>query len=307
MHDAHAWELGVHHAAIPAPGGGTFAPPFRSGIFVQNTGQLSPLTVLFSNPPNYRPPYSEQASLGIEREITPGFSVSVSFIYSHTLHLPVAIDTNLFASTPMSTVTLANGKTTSYRNWNMSAATDPAAGFETSGPGAGGVYPCAVTLNGFGQPVSPCFVNVLITQNNQYTSASSGLYEGGIIEVHKRFSDNFSFFGNYTYSKAFDTGTDFNTDFGPQDPTDLALDRALSEFDERNKVVAGRSLSTAHGRTLSCRAFNFRQFSSTTAAIPSTCSRAARSTATITSPTNAPSVLRATPASAPATLTSTRA
>ena len=222
---------------LPTTAGGIFPQPLGSGIFVQNSGQLSPLTVLFSNPPNYRPPYSQQASLGIEREITPGFTISVSFIYSHTLHLPVAIDTNLFASTPMSTVTLANGKTTSYRNWNTSAATDPAAGLETSGPGAGGLYPCAVTLNGFGQPVSPCFVNVLITQNNQYTSASSGLYEGGIIEVHKRFSDYFSFFGNYTYSKGFDTGTDFNTDFGPQDPTDLRLDRALSEFDERNKVV----------------------------------------------------------------------
>ena len=223
---------------LPTTAGGLFPQPLGSGIFVQSSGQLSPLTVLFSNPSNYRPPYSEQASLGIEREITPGFTVSVSFIYSHTLHLPVAIDTNLFASTPMSTVTLANGKTTSYRNWNTSAATDPAAGLETSGPGAGGVYPCAVTLNGFGQPVSPCFVNVLVTQNNQYTAASSGLYEGGIIEVHKTFSHNFSFFGSYTYSKAFDTGTDFNTDFGPQDPTDLQLDRALSEFDERNKVVA---------------------------------------------------------------------
>ena len=223
---------------LPTTAGGVFPQPLGSGIFVQNSGQLSPLTVLFSNPPNYRPPYSQQASLGIEREITPGFSVSVSFIYSHTLHLPVAIDTNLQPSTPTSTVTLANGKSVSYKNWNTSAATDPAAGFETAGAGAGGVYPCAVTLNGFGQPISPCFVNVLVTQNNQYTSASSGLYEGGIIEVHKRFNDNFSFFANYTYSKAFDTGTDFNTDFGPQDPTNLAAERALSEFDERNKVVA---------------------------------------------------------------------
>jgi Carboxypeptidase regulatory-like domain/TonB dependent receptor len=192
------------------------------GIFVQNSGQLSPLTVLFSNPPNYKPPYSQQASLGIEREITPGFSVSVSFIYSHTLRLPVAIDTNLLPSTPMSTVTLANGKTVSYRNWNLQAATDPLGGTEG--------LPCAP--NPFA-----CFVNPLIVQNNQYTSASSGLYEGGILEVHKRFSNNFSFFGNYTYSKAFDTGTDFNTDFGPQDPTQLSLDRALSEFDERHKVV----------------------------------------------------------------------
>jgi hypothetical protein len=206
----------------PITSGGVFPQPLGSGIFVQNTGQLAPLTVLFSNPPNYRPSYSEQASLGIEREIAPGFSVSVSFIYSHTLHLPVAIDTNLLPGTPMSTVTLANGKSVSYRNWNLSAATDPLGGTEG--------LPCAP--NPFA-----CFVNPLIIQNNQYTSASSGLYEGGILEVHKRFNNNFSFFGNYTYSKAFDTGTDFNTDFGPQDPTDLQSERALSEFDERNKVV----------------------------------------------------------------------
>jgi hypothetical protein len=206
----------------PTTAGGVFPQPLGSGIFVQNSGQLAPLTVLFSNPPNYKPPQSQQASLGIEREITPGFSVSVSFIYSHTLRLPVAIDTNLLPSTPMSTVTLANGKSVSYRNWNTSPAGDPLGGTEG--------LPCAP--NPFA-----CFVNPLIIQNNQYTSASSALYEGGIIEVHKRFNDNFSFFGNYTYSKAFDTGTDFNTDFGPQDPTDLAAERALSEFDERNKVV----------------------------------------------------------------------
>jgi hypothetical protein len=206
----------------PTTAGGVFPQPLGSGIFVQNSGQLAPLTVLFSNPPNYKPPQSQQASLGIEREITPGFSVSVSFIYSHTLRLPVAIDTNLLPSTPMSTVTLANGKSVSYRNWNTSPAGDPLGGTEG--------LPCAP--NPFA-----CFVNPLIIQNNQYTSASSALYEGGIIEVRKRFNDNFSFFGNYTYSKAFDTGTDFNTDFGPQDPTDLAAERALSEFDERNKVV----------------------------------------------------------------------
>ena len=223
---------------IPAPGTNACITPTdvaNYGIFVQDTGQLSPLTVLFSNPPDYRPPYSEQASLGIEREITPGLSISVSFIYSHTLHLPVAIDTNLYASTPMSTVTLADGKSVSYRNWNLVPQTDPLGGTEG--------LPCAPTAANPNQPFA-CFVNPLIVQNNQYTSASSALYEGGIIEVHKTFSHNFSFFGSYTYSKAFDTGTDFNTDFGPQDPTDLAAERALSEFDERNKVVAAAVINS---------------------------------------------------------------
>jgi hypothetical protein len=214
----------------PTAEGGLFPGMFGSGIFPTNTGQLSPLTVVFSNPPNYRPPYSQQASLAIEREVAPGLSISASFIYSHTVHLPVAIDTNLLPSTPMSTVTLANGRTVSYRNWNggtpgMPSPSDPLGGTEFPG----GLSPCA---NPFA-----CFVNPLIVQNNQYTSESSGLYEGGILQVTKRLSHNFSLFANYTFSKGFDTGTDFNTDFGPQDPTNLRLDRALSPFDERHKVV----------------------------------------------------------------------
>jgi hypothetical protein len=198
------------------------------GIFVANTGQLSPLTVLFSNPPNYKPPQAQQASIGIERQIAPGFSIGVSGIYSHTLRLPVAIDTNLLPSTPMTNVTLANGNNFSYRNWNTSAASDPLGGTEG--------LPCAPTA---GNPNAPfgCFVNPLIIQNNQYSSAASALYEGLILEVKKRFNDHFTAFGNYTYSKGFDTSTDYNTDYSPQDPTDLAAERGLSEFDERHKVV----------------------------------------------------------------------
>ena len=193
------------------------------GIFVQNSGQLSPLTVLFSNPPNYKPPYAQQASVGIEREIIPGLSVSLSGIYTHTLRLPVAIDTNLLPTTPTSTIPLANGGTYTYKNWNLSPLTDPLGGVEG--------LPCAAS-KGFA-----CFVNPLIIQNNQYTSASSALYEAGIVEVKERFNTSFTLFGSYTFSKGFDTSTDFNTDYGPQDPTDLSMDRGLSEFDQRHKVV----------------------------------------------------------------------
>jgi hypothetical protein len=215
---------GLVQCTTPTPGNAACITPADVapfGVFVQNSGQLSPLTVLFSNPPNYKPPYSQQASIGIEREIAPGFSISLSGIYSHTLRLPVAIDTNLLKA-PFSTVTLANGESVSYRNWNTSPATDPLGGTEG--------LPCAP--NPFA-----CFVNPLIIQNNQYTAASSALYEGGILEVKKRFSDHYTVFGSYTYSKAFDTSTDYNSDYGPQDPTNLGMDRGLSEFDQRHKVV----------------------------------------------------------------------
>jgi hypothetical protein len=222
----------------PGPGPGGLA---QFGLNVANSGPLSPLQVVFVEQPNFRNPYSQQAGLGIEREITPGFSVSVSYIYTHTIGLPVALDTNLL-NAPLTQVTLANGKAVQYRNWNggvppgQAAPADPLGGQETivSGPAAGqkvidAGYPCA---NPFA-----CFVNPLIVQNNQYTSAGSAVYQGGILEVKKRIKEHFTVFGNYTFSKGFDTTTDFNSDYGPQDPTNLGADRGLSEFDQRHKVV----------------------------------------------------------------------
>ena len=216
---------GNNACITPAAAAGPF-PNGQTGINVTNTGALSPLQVLFVNQPGYRPPIAQQASFGIEREIGPGFSISISGIYSHTQRLPVAIDTNLLPA-PFTPVPLANGQTFSYRNWNTTAGGgDPI-------PGSPEGLPCnnPTTL------VTQCFANPLIVQNNQYTSAAYALYEGGIVEVKKRFSDHFTLFGNYTFSKGFDTSTDFNSDYGPQDPTNLNLDRALSEFDERHKVV----------------------------------------------------------------------
>lgn len=224
---------GKVQCTTPQPGSAACITPqdlAQFNIFVVNSGQLSPLQVLFSNPPDFKTPYSQQASIGIEREISPGFSVSLSGIYSHTQRLPVAIDTNLLPA-PMSTVTLANGKSVSYRNWNTGPAADPLGGTEPGG------LPCAA--NPF-----LCFVNPLIVQNNQYTSSASALYEGGIIEVKKRFSAHYTLIGNYTYSKGFDTTTDFNSDYGPQDPTNLRLDRGLSPFDQRHKVVVAAVLDS---------------------------------------------------------------
>jgi len=197
------------------------------GINVTNSGPIGPLQVVFVNQPGYRPPIAQQASFGIEREIGPGFSISLSGIYSHTQRLPVAIDTNLLPA-PFSTVTLANGKTVSYRNWNTTAAgADPLGGVEG--------LPC---------DTAQCFVSPLVVQNNQYTSAASAVYEGGIVEVKKRFREHFTLFGNYTFSKGFDTSTDFNSDYGPQDPTNIGLDRSLSEFDQRHKVVIAAVLDS---------------------------------------------------------------
>jgi hypothetical protein len=202
------------------------------GINVTNSGPLSPLQVLFTSEPNYKTPYAQQASLGIEHEVGNGLVLSASYVYVHTLRLPVAIDTNLLPA-PYTSVTLANGQVASYRNWNTNPSLGPT-------PGVGSPA-CAGDLLGAG---GGCFVNPLIIQNNQYTSAASALYYGFIFEIRKRFAEHFTLLGNYTYSHAYDDATDFNTDYSPQDPTNLAADRALSSFDERHKVVVAAVLES---------------------------------------------------------------
>jgi hypothetical protein len=218
---------GLVQCTTPAAGNaacitpGALAPLI--GVSITNSGPIPPASVLFSDQRKYQDPYSQQAEFGIEREVAPGLSISGSFIYSHTIRLPVALDTNILPA-PTVTLPLANGKTATYRDWNTNSAADPYS-ILTGLPS-----PCAT--NPFA-----CFVNPLIAQNNQYSSAASALYEGGILEIKKRYSDYFTLMANYTYSKAFDTTTDFNSDYSPQDQTNLRAERALSEFDQRHKVV----------------------------------------------------------------------
>ena len=220
---------GKVQCTTPAPGNAACITPAdltQFGINVSNTGALPPLTVLFAGQPDYQNPYSQQAELGVEREVAPGLSVSASYIYVHTQRLPVSIDTNLLPA-PASGIPLANGTTASFRNWASPTC---------------GANPFA------------CFVNPLILQNNVYESKASALFQGGILEVKKRFSNYFTLFGNYTYSKAFDNSTDFNSDYAPQDETNLAAERALSDFDQRNKlVIAGVFDGPAQGDSLADR------------------------------------------------------
>lgn len=219
---------GLVQCTTPAAGNAACITPAALspliGVSITNSGPIPPASVLFVEQRKYQDPYSQQAEFGIEREISPGLSVSGSFIYSHTIRLPVALDTNILPA-PTVTLPLANGKTATYRDWNTNPAADPYS-ILTGQPS-----PCA------GANVVNCFVNPLIVQNNQYSSAASALYEGGIFEVKKQYSNYFTLMASYTYSKAFDTTTDFNSDYSPPDQTNLRAERALSEFDQRHKVV----------------------------------------------------------------------
>jgi hypothetical protein len=219
---------GKVQCTTPAAGNAACITPAdltQFGINITHTGPVPPLSVLFSGQPNYQNAYSQQAEFGIEREITKGWAVALSGIYVHTIGLPVAIDTNALPTTPIinAPVGLTGvpvGTTVPIRAWNSAG--------------------CA------GANIVKCFANPLLLQNDVYSSKGSALYEGAILEVKKRFSQHFSVLANYTLSKAFDTTTDFNSDFGPVDNTNLAAERSLSTFDQRHKVVIATVVDTGN-------------------------------------------------------------
>jgi len=229
-------------SVFPTPG--VPCPACAKPITITHTGPTPFFTVLFSGQPDYQNPYSEQGEFGIEREIGGGLSVSASYIYVHTLKLPVAIDTNVLPAPFVS----AGPANIPIRQWNVTQAGAP-------GSAASAAATLAACPNGavnIFNRLPTCFANFGLLQADQYSSQGSALYQGAILEIKKRFSHHFTFMGNYTFSKAIDTTTDFNTDYGPNDQTNLASERGLSSFDQRHKVVlAGVIQSPWQGRILS--------------------------------------------------------
>jgi hypothetical protein len=203
-------------------------------VTVSNAGPLPPGTVLFSGQRGYRNPQAQQASFGIEREVGHGLSVSANYIYVHTTHLPWAVDKNLLSTAPVvSGIAGANGLPTNglpFQDW--------------------GVPPC---VDSSGQRTSVCFENPTLLQNNEYESVANAVYHGGIFEVRKRFSGGLSLLANYTYSKAIDDSTDFNSDYAAFNEVHLSAERSLSDFDQRHKVVVAAVIESPwqHSRVLS--------------------------------------------------------
>ncbi|MBI3473990.1 MAG: TonB-dependent receptor, partial [Candidatus Solibacter usitatus] len=92
------------------------------------------------------------------------------------------------------------------------------------------------------------FKQPLLYQDNVYESTGRSFYNGGMIEVTKRLSRRATFHFNYTFSKAMDEVLDFNSDFQPNDQTNLRAERSLSAFDQRHKVVAYGVFQTPRGK-----------------------------------------------------------
>jgi hypothetical protein len=80
-------------------------------------------------------------------------------------------------------------------------------------------------------------IDPTLLQKNIFTYDGNTLYHAGILQVQRRMRRNFALAGHYTWSKAMDDFTDFNSDFSPMDQLCKRCERSLSAFHHAHRVV----------------------------------------------------------------------
>jgi len=198
-------------------------PPDSSGLppncAPPNQGAGLPTLQLFSA--QYRQPYVQQGSLGLEMQANKDLSVSVSYILSRGTRLQQIRDVNL-GSTVQGTISIANTNTLlSYRAFQE---TRPIAGFN----------------------------RVLV-----FNSDANSIYHGLVIQANRRFAQNFQALASYTLSKVLDNNPNvYALNPGPdasglvQDPTDPRSDRGPGSNDQRHRFTLAAIWTPNYGNSL---------------------------------------------------------
>ena len=105
----------------------------------------------------------------------------------------------------------------------------------------------------FDPTVGPIYapINPTIAQANSYSSVGNSIYHGMTNSLTKRYSRNFQMQASYTWSKAIDDVTDFNSQFASFFPTRLNFERGLSSYNIKNNFVATAVYQTTGPRWVS--------------------------------------------------------
>lgn len=201
-------------AALPP---GTVPPPLLSSAFENLiTSGAFPVNALFTQggtavDKNLVSPYSEQASLEIDRELGKGISVGVGYLFVAGHHLVRPIDLNV--GPPIGKETGTNKDIYAF------AINDPNIPAPPGGSnGTNGIF---------------------------YFTDSTGnsAYHGLTLQVAEKGNKYFSLNANYTFSKTMDDGTFVTFVSTPQSNAQRNLERALSNQDVRHRFVANFTAS----------------------------------------------------------------
>lgn len=182
---------------------------------------------------NFENPETYQLSGAIQQDLGGGFVAEASYMFTRGLHIVRPVDVRDYvpitsaAQQPPSTCTPVNGVYISrFTGLPCLFATERGV-FNVPG----------ITLPNVPGTVTLPIPLPLYALDAEYQSVANSFYHAGTLQITKRFSRNYSINANYTYAKAIDEATDFNTDYLAQNPFRVRDDRALSAFDQRHRAV----------------------------------------------------------------------
>lgn len=173
------------------------------------TGATIPKPSIFVLDPNWQNPRVQQGSLGVEQGVTNDISVSLSYLWVKGDNLPRSADINEGAFTTVTTPIVGGGSAT-YKQYSST------------------------------RPFTN-FARIIEFQSN-----ATSEYNGGTLEIVKRFSNDWTARVAYTYSHVIDTKPDATAvvPFSAgddakyiQDPLNPNGDRADGENDARHRLV----------------------------------------------------------------------
>jgi hypothetical protein len=181
-------------------------------VFVATGGgrALSPVAgivpSIFQADPHFVTPYSAQANVSVERQLSTKVTVRAGYLFTRGVHLPRTRDINLL---PPVTLTAANAASLGITN-----PTPQQLGRFVFGPGR---------------------LDTRYDVIYQLEDSASSTYHGLTLALNKRLSNEFELLASYTLSRTRDDASDF--DEQPQNPYNLRAEHALSRQEVRHRFV----------------------------------------------------------------------
>ena len=200
---------------IFTPPGGAPTAPFAGALTPQVTSFVPPSATQLSHgvTQDFVNPLVHEGELTAERQLPGNMSLSLGYIFSRGLHLPVFVDGNL-------------GPTTATHTYDILNASGAVVNTDTEP-----FYTAANRIN-------PTTGIILVGE-----SVINSWYNAGVVTLRKPMSHGFELLVNYTYSKSIDdgavagaNGTFFGTD-PPVDPLNQRRENSLSDLDQRHRFV----------------------------------------------------------------------
>ena len=165
--------------------------------------------------PNFVPPLAHEADLSVEQALPGKMSLSVGYVGTRALRLPVFVDANLIGQTPHGTRTY---DVLNAQNAIIKTLTVP-------------VY------------LQSDRANHSLTQYNTGFSVANTWYNSLAVTVRRPFANGFEVLANYTWAKATDTsqvgganGTFYGGDV-PLDPNNIRAENGPSDTDIRSRFT----------------------------------------------------------------------